>query len=89
MSAQKDEPELGIDYGDDLQPMTEAEFERLQQDIKRRRGRPKRLGRRREITAAEAPAFLADHYMAGYLHWVVKLSGESSISAAAPGKAGK
>jgi triacylglycerol lipase len=92
MSAQKNQSDSGIDYGDDLRPLTKAEFEDLQQKLKGRKTRQgplRKLRKQREITAAEAPAFLSDHYMSGYLHWVVKLSGQNNVSAAASGKAAK
>ena len=79
MSAQKEPGDLGLDY-DGPQPMDQVEFKELQQNLKQRQKQPKLFKRRREMQAAEAPAFLSDHFMAGYLHWVVKLAGENKIS---------
>lgn len=64
--------------GVESQTMTEREFEALKKQLKNRNKPVRGIGRRRQIQPAEAPAFLADHFMSGYLHWIVKLSDQKS-----------
>ena len=74
----EDQPEIGFSYESGPKPFDRSEFEALQEQLKPRKNRRKLFGQRREIQPAGAPAFLEDHYMTGYIHWVVTFSAKAN-----------
>ena len=75
-----DDVNSAIAYSAGPEPMTEAEFKDWQ---KRFGDQPRRFRRERRnapIQSVEAPAFLEDHYMTGYIHWIVTLSDREADS---------
>lgn len=70
----EDEPETGFDYDAAPKPLNKSEFEALQKRLKSHKNRPRLFGKRRDIQPAGAPALLEDHYMTGYIHWVITFS---------------
>ncbi len=81
-AANDDEMNSAIAYSAGPKPMTQAEFKDWQ---KRLRNQPRRFRRERRhapIQPVEAPAFIEDHYMTGYIHWIVILSDRESDSPA-------
>ena len=70
-----------IAYPTGPKTMTKAEFKDWQ---KRLRDQPRRLRRERKNQPVEAPAFIEDHYMTGYIHWIVTFSDRESDSPHGP-----
>ncbi|MFN0019475.1 MAG: lipase family protein [Pirellulaceae bacterium] len=73
-AARRKGAEEALVYGEDAGPMSKEEFRKFQAQLKQRQPRPRVSKRRRDLQAAGAPAAIEDHYMAGYLHWIVVLS---------------
>ncbi len=80
-AANDDDVTSAIAYSGGPEPMTEAEFEDWQ---KRLRDQPRRLRRKRRSAPVEAPAFIEDHYMIGYIHWIVTFSDREADSPPGP-----
>lgn len=86
-AAKAADAEFRLEYRSEPEPLTESEFENLQQRLKGEQ--PRRRGgdsTRSGIQPAEAPAFLEDHSMRGYIHWIVTL--KERESPAKPGAVG-
>lgn len=73
-----------LQYGSGPVPLSESQFSDLQKELS---SRPKRRLRRHEsqkIEALSAPAFLQDHMMSGYLHWLTTYLEKAKSKAALP-----
>jgi Lipase (class 3) len=67
-----------LDYASAPPPLTVGEFQELQTRLKeqpRARARDLPAG---EVQTVRAPAFLEDHHMSGYIHWVLVLKDRES-----------
>ncbi len=83
-AAKDGDADWAMSYSGGPDPMTQAEFEDLQNRLKDQPRRLRRERRKGPIQPAEAPAFLEDHFMTGYIHWIVTLSDREAPSPPGP-----
>jgi len=83
-AAKAGEPAPPLEYSDAPRPMTDAEFEDLQRRLSAQTRRPRRERSNAPIQPAQAPAFLEDHFMTGYIHWIVTFGDRESASPPGP-----
>jgi hypothetical protein len=84
LAMSKDETAPALAYSDAPPTMTQSEFEDWQKQLKDQPRRLRRLRRNATIQPAEAPAFLEDHLMPGYIHWIVTFSEREAVAPPGP-----